>query len=78
MNDSCISSVVCVENRNYEGNDLDPLSLKELQTLEHQLDNALKRIRTKKVNVKHTHTHTRTNTPPPPADYFITIITLIQ
>ncbi|XP_028764883.1 truncated transcription factor CAULIFLOWER A-like [Neltuma alba] len=34
--------------RNYEGEDLDPLSLKELQSLEHQLENALKRIRTKK------------------------------
>ncbi|XP_054802771.1 agamous-like MADS-box protein FUL-L [Prosopis cineraria] len=34
--------------RNYEGEDLDPLSLKELQSLEHQLDNALKRIRMKK------------------------------
>ncbi|KAK4271893.1 hypothetical protein QN277_020519 [Acacia crassicarpa] len=34
--------------RNYEGEDLDPLSLKELQSLEHQLDTAIKRIRTKK------------------------------
>lgn len=31
------------------GNDLDPLSLKELQSLEQQLDTALKRIRTRKV-----------------------------
>ncbi|KAL8475900.1 hypothetical protein ACS0TY_028531 [Phlomoides rotata] len=34
--------------RNYAGEDLDPLTLKELQSLEQQLDNALKRIRTKK------------------------------
>ncbi|KAL3636535.1 hypothetical protein CASFOL_018834 [Castilleja foliolosa] len=34
--------------RNYEGEDLDPLGLRELQRLQHQLDNALKRVRTKK------------------------------
>lgn len=33
------------------GEDLDPLSLRELQNLEQQLDTGLKRIRTKKVNV---------------------------
>ncbi|KAL3640214.1 hypothetical protein CASFOL_011789 [Castilleja foliolosa] len=34
--------------RNYVGEDLDPLSLRELQRLQHQLDNALKRVRTRK------------------------------
>ncbi|KAJ1413956.1 hypothetical protein SESBI_19179 [Sesbania bispinosa] len=34
--------------RNFVGDDLDPLSLRELQSLEHQLDTALKRIRTRK------------------------------
>ncbi|KAK6152642.1 hypothetical protein DH2020_012281 [Rehmannia glutinosa] len=34
--------------RNYVGEDLDPLSLRELQSLQHQLENALKRIRTRK------------------------------
>ncbi|KAK6154976.1 hypothetical protein DH2020_009224 [Rehmannia glutinosa] len=33
---------------NYECKDLDPLSLRELQNLEQQLDSGLKRIRTKK------------------------------
>ncbi|PIM99666.1 MADS box transcription factor [Handroanthus impetiginosus] len=33
--------------RNYAGEDLDPLSLRELQNLEQQIDNALKRIRTR-------------------------------
>ncbi|RZB98713.1 Agamous-like MADS-box protein AGL8 isoform B [Glycine soja] len=37
--------------RNFLGNDLDPLSLKELQSLEQQLDTALKRIRTRKNQV---------------------------
>lgn len=32
------------------GEDLDTLSLKELQNLEHQLETALKHIRSKKVN----------------------------
>ncbi|KAH6791910.1 AGAMOUS-like 8 [Perilla frutescens var. hirtella] len=39
--------------RNYAGEDLDPLSTRELQSLEHQLNNALKRIRTKKNQVMH-------------------------
>ncbi|KAL8471829.1 hypothetical protein ACS0TY_029169 [Phlomoides rotata] len=39
--------------RNYGGEDLDPLTLRELQSLEHQLDNALKRIRTKKNHAMH-------------------------
>ncbi|XP_050104485.1 truncated transcription factor CAULIFLOWER D-like isoform X6 [Malus sylvestris] len=34
--------------RNFVGEDLDPLSLRELQDLEQQLDTALKRIRTRK------------------------------
>ncbi|XP_019456548.1 PREDICTED: truncated transcription factor CAULIFLOWER A-like isoform X2 [Lupinus angustifolius] len=37
--------------RNFAGYDLDPLNLKELQNLEHQLDTALKRIRTRKNQV---------------------------
>ncbi|OIW06541.1 hypothetical protein TanjilG_29962 [Lupinus angustifolius] len=37
--------------RNYVGHDLDPLNLRELQSLEQQLDMALKRIRTKKNQV---------------------------
>ncbi|TKY50140.1 Agamous MADS-box protein AGL8-like [Spatholobus suberectus] len=37
--------------RNCVGQDLDPLSLRELQSLEHQLDTALKRIRTRKNQV---------------------------
>ncbi|KAL7141147.1 hypothetical protein ABFS83_08G034700 [Erythranthe nasuta] len=39
--------------RNYEGEELDPLNLRELQSLEQQLDAALKRIRTKKNQVMH-------------------------
>lgn len=39
--------------RHYEGHDLDPLSLKELQGLEQQLDTALKRIRTRKTQLMH-------------------------
>ncbi|TKY65039.1 Agamous MADS-box protein AGL8 [Spatholobus suberectus] len=37
--------------RNFLGNDLDPLSMKELQSLEQQLDTSLKRIRTRKNQV---------------------------
>ncbi|KAJ1439913.1 hypothetical protein SESBI_02137 [Sesbania bispinosa] len=37
--------------RNYVGQDLDPLSTKELQSLEQQLDTSLKRIRTRKDQV---------------------------
>ncbi|KAK2454770.1 transcription factor CAULIFLOWER A [Trifolium repens] len=36
---------------NFVGNDLDPLSVKELQSLEQQLDTSLKRIRTRKNQV---------------------------
>ncbi|KAK4490758.1 hypothetical protein RD792_001466 [Penstemon davidsonii] len=36
------------DSRNYVGEDLDPLSLRELQSLEQQLDTSLKRIRTRK------------------------------
>ncbi|KAJ4833101.1 hypothetical protein Tsubulata_001084 [Turnera subulata] len=39
--------------RNYTGDDLDPLSLRELQHLEHQIDTALKRIRTRKTQLVH-------------------------
>lgn len=38
--------------RHYMGEELDPLSLRELQSLEQQLDTALKRIRTRKVKVE--------------------------
>ncbi|XP_022884176.1 agamous-like MADS-box protein AGL8 homolog isoform X2 [Olea europaea var. sylvestris] len=38
---------------NYVGEDLDPLSLRELQSLEQQLDTALKRIRTRKNQLMH-------------------------
>ena len=37
--------------RHFVGEDLDPLSLRELQNLEQQLDTALKRIRTRKVGM---------------------------
>ncbi|RDX74932.1 hypothetical protein CR513_45252, partial [Mucuna pruriens] len=37
--------------RNFLGNDLDPLSMKELQSLEQQIDTSLKRIRTRKNQV---------------------------
>ncbi|KAJ8452236.1 hypothetical protein Cgig2_006041 [Carnegiea gigantea] len=37
-------------HRHYMGEDLDSMSLKELQNLEHQLDNALKHIRSRKEN----------------------------
>ncbi|XP_057447761.1 truncated transcription factor CAULIFLOWER A-like isoform X1 [Lotus japonicus] len=37
--------------RNIAGHDLDPLNLRELQGLEHQLDTALRRIRTRKNTV---------------------------
>ncbi|KAG5535223.1 hypothetical protein RHGRI_023115 [Rhododendron griersonianum] len=36
-------------SRHYVGEDLDPLSLRELQSLEQQIDTALKRIRSRKV-----------------------------
>ncbi|CAK9175790.1 unnamed protein product [Ilex paraguariensis] len=39
--------------RHYVGEDLDPLSMRELQSLELQLDNALKRIRTRKNQLMH-------------------------
>ncbi|XP_071706895.1 agamous-like MADS-box protein FUL-L [Rutidosis leptorrhynchoides] len=39
--------------RHYVGEDLDQLNLRELQNVEHQLDTALKRIRTKKNQVMH-------------------------
>lgn len=42
---SC-TNILC---RHYMGEDLDSLSLKELQNLEQQLDTALKHIRSKKV-----------------------------
>lgn len=44
-----IYSLYELEYRNFLGNELDPLSLKELQSLEQQLDTSLKRIRTRKV-----------------------------
>nr|AFI08225.1 MADS-box protein [Pisum sativum]AFI08226.1 MADS-box protein [Pisum sativum] len=37
--------------RNFVGHDLDPMSVKELQSLEQQLDTSLKRIRTRKNQV---------------------------
>jgi len=37
--------------RHFRGEDLDSLSLKELQSLEQQLDSALKHIRTRKVKI---------------------------
>lgn len=40
-----------LQYRNFVGNDLDPLSVKELQSLEQQLDTSLKRIRTRKVRM---------------------------
>ncbi|KHN08355.1 Agamous-like MADS-box protein AGL8 [Glycine soja] len=39
------------ESRNFVGQDLDPLNLRELQSLEHQLDTAIKRIRTRQNQV---------------------------
>uniref|UniRef100_A0A5B6YNU5 Putative APETALA1/FRUITFUL like protein n=1 Tax=Davidia involucrata TaxID=16924 RepID=A0A5B6YNU5_DAVIN len=39
--------------RHYVGEDLDPLSLRELQNLEQQIDTALKRIRTRKNQLMH-------------------------
>ncbi|XP_028953084.1 truncated transcription factor CAULIFLOWER A-like isoform X1 [Malus sylvestris] len=39
--------------RNFTGEDLGPLSLRELQNLEQQLDTALKRIRTRKNQLMH-------------------------
>lgn len=39
--------------RNYTGQELDPLSLKELQYLEQQIDTALKRIRSRKNQLIH-------------------------
>lgn len=39
--------------RNYAGQELDPLSLKELQYLEQQIDTALKRIRSRKNQLIH-------------------------
>lgn len=44
-----IHSLYHLEYRNFVGHDLDPLSVKELQSLEQQLDMSLKRIRTRKV-----------------------------
>ncbi|KAK7273291.1 hypothetical protein RIF29_14340 [Crotalaria pallida] len=51
--------------RNFAGHDLDPLSLKELQSLEQQLDTSLKRIRTRKnqvMNQSISEMHKRTRT----------------
>ncbi|XP_009774316.1 agamous-like MADS-box protein FUL-L isoform X3 [Nicotiana sylvestris] len=39
--------------RHYTGQDLDPLSLRELQSLEQQMDTALKRIRSRKNQLMH-------------------------
>ncbi|KAI3665808.1 hypothetical protein L6452_44443 [Arctium lappa] len=39
--------------RNYVGEDLEPLNLRELQSVEQQLETALKRIRTRKNQVMH-------------------------
>ncbi|KAL6143645.1 hypothetical protein ACLB2K_054340 [Fragaria x ananassa] len=39
--------------RNYTGEDLDPLSLRELQNLEQQIDTALKRVRARKNQAVH-------------------------
>ncbi|XP_058227654.1 agamous-like MADS-box protein FUL-L [Rhododendron vialii] len=39
--------------RHYVGEDLDPLSLRELQSLEQQIDTALKRIRSRKSQLMH-------------------------
>ncbi|XP_071701747.1 agamous-like MADS-box protein FUL-L isoform X2 [Rutidosis leptorrhynchoides] len=39
--------------RHYVGEDLEPLNLRELQSIEQQLDSALKRVRTKKNQVMH-------------------------
>ncbi|OIT21139.1 PREDICTED: truncated transcription factor CAULIFLOWER A-like [Nicotiana attenuata] len=39
--------------RHYTGQDLEPLSLRELQSLEQQMDTALKRIRSRKNQVMH-------------------------
>ncbi|KAF7136325.1 hypothetical protein RHSIM_Rhsim08G0076800 [Rhododendron simsii] len=39
--------------RHYVGEDLDPLSLRELQSLEQQIDTALKRIRSRKNQLMH-------------------------
>ncbi|PKI47705.1 hypothetical protein CRG98_031838 [Punica granatum] len=39
--------------RHYKGEDLDSLSLKDLQSLEHQLDSGLKHIRTRKNQLMH-------------------------
>jgi hypothetical protein len=39
--------------RNLFGDDLDPLSLRELQNLEQQLDTGLKRLRIRKVILLH-------------------------
>ncbi|KAJ8536335.1 hypothetical protein K7X08_034736 [Anisodus acutangulus] len=39
--------------RHYAGEDLDSLSMKELQNLEHQLDSALKHIRSRKNQLMH-------------------------
>lgn len=44
--------------RNYMGEDLDSLNLKELQNLEHQLDSALKHIRSRKVKFVQSNTMT--------------------
>nr|BCL01229.1 MADS-box protein FUL [Gentiana triflora] len=39
--------------RHYEGEDLNPLNMRELQSLEQQLDTALKKIRTRKSQLMH-------------------------
>ncbi|KAK4479423.1 hypothetical protein RD792_014937 [Penstemon davidsonii] len=41
------------DSRHYMGEDLDPLGLKELQNLEHQLDSSLKHIRSRKNQLMH-------------------------
>ncbi|KAJ0450501.1 putative transcription factor, K-box [Helianthus annuus] len=39
--------------RNYVGEDLEPLNLRELQSIEQQLETALKRVRTRKNQAMH-------------------------
>lgn len=51
ISDTALKELICsILHRHFRGEDLDSLSLKDLQSLEHQLDSALKHIRTRKVH----------------------------
>jgi MADS-box transcription factor len=53
-----MTMILYLYNRHYMGEDLGSMSLKELQSLEQQLDTALKLIRTRRVHILYYTSHT--------------------